>query len=158
VLGLHGACTVVTMALASRHLWALSYVGACITQLNPCILVWLSPSSLSALLSALLPQADVAAKVAISGLKHKFMTAAEALLHGDLHTGENKFNIWQAALQVHAHGAGCSFRSSSASAQAGSLSPGLVAAWLQHCLPGEARDQLMHMACHDIWDASMSYT
>jgi hypothetical protein len=32
-------------------------------------------------------QADVAAKVAISDLKHKFMTAAEALLHGDLHTG-----------------------------------------------------------------------
>ncbi len=32
-------------------------------------------------------RADAQAKVAISELKRKFMTHAEALLHGDLHTG-----------------------------------------------------------------------
>ncbi|HKF64784.1 MAG TPA: S-methyl-5-thioribose kinase [Dongiaceae bacterium] len=32
-------------------------------------------------------RADVALKLAISRLKHKFLTSAEALIHGDLHTG-----------------------------------------------------------------------
>jgi 5-methylthioribose kinase len=33
-------------------------------------------------------QGDTAAKLAASELKRKFMTQADALLHGDLHTGE----------------------------------------------------------------------
>jgi hypothetical protein len=43
------------------------------------------PHSLS--LTPTATQDDVEAKVAISALKRKFMTHAEALLHGDLHTG-----------------------------------------------------------------------
>jgi hypothetical protein len=46
---------------------------------------WTSPQ-LDAQVVAL--RSDVEAKKAASALKRKFMTHAEALLHGDLHTGE----------------------------------------------------------------------
>lgn len=52
-----------------------------------------------------LVQNDVAAKVAISRLKRKFQTSAEALLHGDLHTGAHGAVLKAVCVHGVVHGA-----------------------------------------------------